>query len=93
MNFAGAQYCRDVYLSGSELIDSSKLEVKDLMSSDMYREMLREKWEEEQQDLLSQDAVHYANVRFDGESKWGVPSDCFALHCLVRVSNRLGWCF
>ena len=33
----------------------------------MYREMLREKWEAEQRELLDkQETVHYANVRFDG---------------------------
>lgn len=44
---------------------------KDLMSEDMYREMLREKWEAEQRELLDkQETVHYANVRFDGTDKF-----------------------
>ena len=38
-----------------------------LMSADMHREMLREKWEKEQRELLdAQETVHYANVQFDG---------------------------
>ena len=41
------------------------------MSADMYREMLREKWEAEQQEILDkQDTVHYANVRFDGKENF-----------------------
>ncbi len=39
----------------------------DLMSQDMYREQMRQKWEAEQEEMLkSQDTVHYSNVKFDG---------------------------
>ncbi|KAF6036574.1 hypothetical protein EB796_005108 [Bugula neritina] len=42
-------------------------QLPDLMSSDMHREILRQKWEAEQKYMLdNQDTVHYANVRFDG---------------------------
>ena len=48
------------------------------MSEDMYREMLREKWEAEQRELLDkQETVHYANVRFDGMDKFN-SKDSFA---------------
>jgi len=44
-------------------------QLPDLMSSDMHREILRQKWEAEQKDMLdNQETVHYANVRFDGMS-------------------------
>lgn len=40
----------------------------DLLSEDMRREMLRQKWEEEQRQMLeNQDTVHYSNVQFDGQ--------------------------
>ena len=49
---------------GSSLFSEA---ARDLMSADMQREMLREKWEKEQRDLLdAQETVHYANVQFDG---------------------------
>ena len=39
----------------------------ELMSHDMERELLRQKWERENQDMLeNQDTVHYSNVRYDG---------------------------
>ncbi len=39
----------------------------DLMSEDMYREQMRQKWEAEQEEMLkNQDTVHYSNVKFDG---------------------------
>ena len=40
-----------------------------LMSDDMRREMLRQKWETEEQAMLSQPAgpTHYANVQWDGK--------------------------
>ena len=46
---------------------SATNQLPDLMSADMHREILREKWEKEQQEMLkNQDTVHYANVQFDG---------------------------
>ena len=41
----------------------------DLLSKDMYREMMRKKWEEEEEDLRQKGpgSVHYQNVRFDGK--------------------------
>ena len=40
------------------------------MSADMHREMLRQKWETEEEEMANNPAgpVHYSNVRFDGES-------------------------
>lgn len=38
------------------------------MSHDMRREMLRQKWEKEEQEALNRPVgpTHYANVQFDG---------------------------
>jgi len=40
----------------------------ELLSTDMRREMQRQKWEKEQEEMLAeQPTVHYANVQFDGK--------------------------
>ncbi len=40
----------------------------DLLSEDMYREMLRKKWETEEEEAAKRGPgpVHYQNVKFDG---------------------------
>ncbi|XP_033095877.1 coiled-coil domain-containing protein 174-like isoform X2 [Anneissia japonica] len=45
-----------------------------LLSSDMYREMLRKKWEKEEEDALNRPSgpVHYQNVRYDEVRDMGV---------------------
>ncbi|GFS12499.1 coiled-coil domain-containing protein 174 [Elysia marginata] len=45
-----------------------------LMSQDMHREMMRQKWENEARELLDkgQDEVHYSNVQFDEIRAHGV---------------------
>ncbi|XP_046328027.2 coiled-coil domain-containing protein 174-like [Haliotis rufescens] len=43
-----------------------------LMSSDMHRELLRQKWEKEEQEALQQSNIHYANVQFDEIRTHGV---------------------
>ena len=55
--------------------DSAHEDAKpDLMSADMYREMLRKKWEQEEQEALSKPngPVHYANVQYDEARTHGV---------------------
>ena len=37
----------------------------DLLSEDMRRDMLRQKWEKEEMENLSKDSLHYTDVRFD----------------------------
>ncbi|KAJ8049939.1 hypothetical protein HOLleu_02908 [Holothuria leucospilota] len=46
----------------------------ELMSSDMQRERMRKKWEQEEQELLErgQTSIHYQNVRFDEVRTHGV---------------------
>lgn len=61
------------FCSSSDKDETSKHDLTsqpDLMSSDMYREKLREKWEQETQEALDKPAgpTHYADVQFDG--KW-----------------------
>jgi hypothetical protein len=45
-------------------------ELPDLLSSDLYRQMLREKWEKEEKEAMDKPTgpVHYENIRFDGKS-------------------------
>lgn len=40
----------------------------DLCSEDMRREILRQKWEEEERELLDKKNIHYQHVLFDGKS-------------------------
>lgn len=42
-------------------------EVSELVSSDMRREQLRLKWEEEERKLAERTDIHYEDIRFDGE--------------------------
>jgi len=44
-------------------------EISELFSSDMRREQLRLKWEEEERKLAERTDIHYEDIRFDGESK------------------------
>lgn len=44
-------------------------EISELVSSDMRREQLRLKWEEEERKLAERTDIHYEDIRFDGESK------------------------
>ncbi|GFO03566.1 coiled-coil domain-containing protein 174 [Plakobranchus ocellatus] len=46
----------------------------DLMSPDMHREMMRQKWEDEAREMMDrgQDEVHYSNVQFDEIRAHGV---------------------
>ena len=40
----------------------------ELLSTDMRREIQRQKWEQEQEEMLTeQPTVHYSNVQFDGK--------------------------
>lgn len=42
-------------------------ETNDLLSGDMQRELLRQKWEKEEEELLGARDIHYQDVLFDGE--------------------------
>ncbi|XP_041354165.1 coiled-coil domain-containing protein 174-like [Gigantopelta aegis] len=50
---------------------SDKTETPTLMSSDMQRELLRQKWEKEEEEARNQ-AIHYSNVRYDEIRSHGV---------------------
>lgn len=39
----------------------------ELVSSDMRREQLRLKWEEEERKLAERTDIHYEDIRFDGK--------------------------
>ena len=50
----------------------------ELLSTDMRRELQRQKWEQEQEEMLSeQPTVHYANVQYDGKSQYNL--------CLIYI--------
>jgi len=42
-------------------------EMSELVSSDMRREQLRLKWEEEERKLAQRTDIHYEDIRFDGK--------------------------
>lgn len=42
-------------------------EISELISSDMRREKLRLKWEEEERKLAERTDIHYEDIRFDGK--------------------------
>ena len=48
----------------------AKESLPDLLSSDMHREMMRKKWEAEEEEMRARGPgpLHYQNVRFDGEN-------------------------
>lgn len=41
--------------------------MSELVSSDMRREQLRLKWEEEERKLAERTDIHYEDIRFDGK--------------------------
>ena len=44
-----------------------------LMSGDMYRELRRQKWEEQEAKLANLEGdTHYEDIRFDGELDFGI---------------------
>lgn len=44
-----------------------------LLSRDMQRELMRQKWEEQEIALIGKNNVHYQDVLFDGKSKlWDI---------------------
>lgn len=44
-----------------------------LLSRDMQRELMRQKWEEQETALIGKNNVHYQDVLFDGKSKlWNI---------------------
>uniref|UniRef100_A0A0B6XY01 CCDC174 alpha/beta GRSR domain-containing protein n=1 Tax=Arion vulgaris TaxID=1028688 RepID=A0A0B6XY01_9EUPU len=57
-----------------EDIDNNSTELPSLMSSDMHREIMRQKWENEMKELeeKGQKEIHYSNVQFDEIRNHGV---------------------
>ncbi|XP_064627208.1 coiled-coil domain-containing protein 174-like [Lineus longissimus] len=53
--------------SGGTSVKFDAKGMPDLLSSDMYRQMLREKWEKEEKEAMEKPTgpVHYENIRFD----------------------------
>lgn len=67
----------------------------ELMSNDMHKEMLRQKWEEEELAAMNQ-PIHYANVQYDGKMEVDSAVYLFSKHFLFCISwisycNSLNW--
>ena len=52
-------------LGGTE--EKLENEAPELVSADMKREMMRQKWEQQEEMLRNKTDVHYQDVLFDGE--------------------------
>lgn len=63
-------------------------EISELVSSDMRREQLRLKWEEEERKLAERTDIHYEDIRFDGESKKLYSLDLKMLFPSFELSNE-----
>lgn len=56
------------WLSLCRTQSADKGQEPELLSTDMLREIQRQKWEQEQEEMLAeQPTVHYSNVQFDGK--------------------------
>lgn len=44
---------------------------EELLSSDMRREILRKKWEEDEERLRNKSDLHYQDILFDGKFRYG----------------------
>lgn len=55
----------------SEKLEFSKMlvneEQPEMLSADMHRETVRQKWEEQERKLLEKGEIHYQDVLFDGK--------------------------
>ncbi|XP_071955196.1 coiled-coil domain-containing protein 174-like [Antedon mediterranea] len=79
----------DKELVGPQTEPNEDDENPDLMSSDMYREMLRKKWEKEEEEALNRPSgpVHYQNVRYDEVRDMGVGYFKFSKEELHRTKQ------
>lgn len=60
----------------------------ELLSTDMEREMMRQKWEEQERELLNKNDIHYEDVLFDGESCFDYIFSYY-IYALLLVLERL----
>lgn len=65
---------RQIFDKQKEDTEEKKEDLPDLMSNDMYREMLRKKWEEEEEAAAKGPlkSTHYQNVKYDEVRDMGV---------------------
>ncbi|XP_041463580.1 coiled-coil domain-containing protein 174-like [Lytechinus variegatus] len=64
----------EVYKEQEKEAEKKKEDLPDLMSNDMYREMLRKKWEEEEEQAAKGPlgSTHYQNLKYDEVRDMGV---------------------
>nr|CAD7434586.1 unnamed protein product [Timema monikensis] len=70
-------------------------ETLEMMSSDMKREMMRQKWEEQEAVLRDKADIHYQDVLFDGTSSLGrecvlVGTSSLGRECALAGTSSLG---
>ena len=58
--------CDERSINEAENRDTETDENSELLSSDMRRELLRQKWEKEEEEIRNKTDVHYQDVLFDG---------------------------
>ena len=72
------------------VLSGTDLPQKELMSADMQRELVRQKWEEHERLTASNpdDPIHYANVQYNGKADYYFYHEVMFWEC-VGLSVRL----
>lgn len=79
----------DVDKKSSEDKDN-KTQESELLSNDMRRELLRQQWEKEEEELRNKSNIHYQDVLFGGENFFIVTLSCDLNNNYFRGKNT--WC-
>lgn len=66
-------------------------ESNELLSSDMRRELLRQKWEKEEEEIRNKTDVHYQDVLFDGLLKCIATSYVLLTFIIYRGKKSRCW--
>ena len=61
----------------------------DMLSEDMRREMIRQKWEKEEMENLTKDSLHYTDVRFDEARAHGAGFYAFSKDEQTRLKEQV----
>jgi len=61
----------------------------DMLSEDMRREMIRQKWEKEEMENLTKDSLHYTDVRFDEARNHGAAFYAFSKDEQTRLKEQV----
>jgi len=66
-----------------------KKDEPDLLSEDMRRQILREKWEKEEMENLEKDSLHYSDVRYDEARAHGAAFYAFSRDEQTRAKEQV----